>query len=233
MILRLAVINIPTKVGPAAWRECFEETADRADIFGINEAFSPRAKRLYRRLAKTLGLWFYLVFRSPNPLFYDSGMWRRVAGSQHRLHGRGPWWPRWPGYNAARYASVAVFDRRDDPEAPWVTVINTHLVPRGRKVTNRWRERARRRSLAKLSQIIERHLELGRAVVIMGDLNMNTSPALPGVVWVTGPSVDKIGVACPAGWRIAIRTVFRYAAPTDHDRGVSAVVHLERIGAAA
>lgn len=234
MILQLAVINIPAKVGRAAWKQCFEQTAARAEIFGINETFTIRQRRLYRRLAKTLGLLFFALFIGPNPIFYDRSEWRRVAGSQHRLHGRGPRWRTWPGFNAARYATAAVFDRRDDLDLPWVTVINTHWVPRGPKVPAWWRERARKAAIAKVEAIIDRHLAIGRIVVLMGDLNMGKAPELDHIRWIRDDAgVDELGIALPDGWHIVNIDAARYAAPTDHGHGTHAAIHLERIGEAA
>jgi hypothetical protein len=228
MILRLALINCPTKVGPAAWEKCFAETADRADLFGINEAHSPRQKATYRRLAKARGLRRFGLLRTPNPVFNDPHEWRRTSASIYRLHGTGPLVARWPGFNATRYATAAVFTYVGPilHAAPQLTVINSHWVPRGPKVPEWWRARARRRSIAVVSKLIRRHLAAGRVVVVLGDLNMTHAPDLPGVAWVHDRSVDKIGVACPEGWEITGGGSHAYRAPTDHKTGVCASVWL-------
>lgn len=227
MILRVAVCNVPTSVGPKAWRECFTETAKRGDIFGINEAHSPRQKITFRRLAKRQGL-RKVGLTGPNPLFNDPAEWRRTHASVHRLHGPGPLARRWPGFNAPRYATVAVYEPvRDD--GPAVTVINAHLVPRGPKVPSRWREKARQRAVDHLDRLIAAHTDRGRVVIPLGDFNMDEAPDLEDVVWVVGAhhGVDKIGVAVPAGWRIAARQGDRFPAPTDHGGGVTAVIEIE------
>lgn len=231
MRLRLGVINVPRSVGRAAWAACFRATADRADIFGINESFTSSQRRLFRRLAKSLGLLFFLLFRSPNPIFYNPDVWHRVSGRQLLLHNRGPWWRRWPGFNAARYASVAVF-KSPTPYLPWVTVINTHWVPRGRKVPAWWRARARKRSIAKVEALISRHHTHDRVVVILGDLNTGVAPDIAGVEWIRDDAgVDEIGIALPPGWDIESITAARFAAPTDHGHGKSVDLHLKQQGA--
>lgn len=226
MILRLAVCNVPIKVGREAWAECFEQTADHGDLFGLNEAHSHAQKRTFLRLARERGLRQYGL-AGPNPIFSAPGVWRRTHDSIYRLHGRGPWCHRWPGYNSARRATVGLYEPVIGV-GPDVALINAHLVPRGRKVPAWWRERARRRSTRILSRIIARHVARGRVVVVMGDLNMAEAPALPGVEWVVGATrgVDKIGVACPAGWEITAQGADRFRAPTDHGHGVAASVEL-------
>lgn len=233
MRLRLGVINIPISVGPDAWETCFERTAKRADIFGINESFTLKQRRLYRRLAKALGLLFFLLFRGPNPIFYDPDQWVRVSGRQAKLHGRGPWWRRWRGFNESRYASIAVF-RSTSPGLPWVTVINTHWVPRGRKVPAWWRNWARKRAIAIIEAIVARHEAFGRIVIFIGDPNTGDAPDIDGVRWIRDDAgVDEIGIALPTGWHIKSLTTARYAAPTDHGHGKSAELHLEQLGEAA
>lgn len=231
--LRLGVINIPISVGPAAWGRCLRETADRADIFGVNESFTLAQRRLFRRVAKALGLLFYLLFRGPNPIFYDPDLWVRVSGRQAKLHGRGPWWRRWPGFNWSRYASIGVF-RSTTPGLPWLTVINTHWVPRGRKVPTWWRNRARRRSIEKAEALVARHRALGRIVIVMGDLNMGEAPDIRHVQWIRDDAgVDELGIALPDDWRISTVAAARFAAPTDHGHGKSAALQLVQLGEAA
>lgn len=227
MILRVGVINIPTNVGPEAWEECFKETADRADLFGINEAMSPKAKRLYRRLAKNDNLGFYALFTGPNPVFYD-GKFKKIAGTQYRLHGRGPYYARWPGYNAARYATVALYDTTSGPN---VAHIHTHLVPRGPKVPEWWRKRARRAAIRKITRIVKRHREAGHIVVLTGDFNMTNAPEIWGIAWVADRGVDKIGIGCPKGYRIIEESVDIYPAPTDHKHGTAAEVEIQKVAA--
>lgn len=229
MRLRVGVINVPTSVGAKAWRECFEATAKHADIFGINEAHSPRQKATFRRLAKRRGLRKYGL-SGPNPLLSDPDRWRRVHQGQHRLHGRGPLWRRWPGFNAARSATVAVYEPTSG-DAPDVMAVNTHLVPRGPKVPGPWRDRARRRAVAHIARLTEAHATKGRVVVLLGDFNMDDAPAIPGVRWLVGArhGVDKIGVAVPAGWRLGATSTYRFPAPTDHKTGVAAAIDVERV----
>ena len=227
MILHLATINVPAKVGRKAWEKCFEETAKRADLFGVNEAFSLRQKATFRRRAKAEGFRQYGLYKGPNPIFHNPNDWRRVRANTYRLHGRGPLWRRWPGFNGSRSATVALFHPVRSAGAP-VAVVNTHWVPRGPKVPRVFRDRARRRSERVVARIVRAHLDRGHVVVVMGDLNMTTAPDLPGVEWVHDRGVDKIGVACPEGWEMTGAGSYRYPAPTDHKKGAAAAVWLQR-----
>jgi hypothetical protein len=214
--VRAATINIPIKVGEKAWEECFRETAARAPYFGVNECLSREQRALYDHLADELGLGHYGLF-GPNPVFWDQKKYRRIAGRQYQLHkGRKS---KYAGYNAARYATVVVLEDRETGEQ--VTVVNAHLVPRGAKVPARWRARVRAQSLVKLTWIVQRHVRAGRAVVVMGDTNMDRPPKIPGVRWIAGGTsgVDKIGVALPKRWKVANVHASEYDAPTDHKHG--------------
>lgn len=229
MIVRAAVINSPTSVGPKGWEGCFEAADARADVFGINENHSRRQKEAFKDLSREHGLRKFGL-TGPNPLFNDPKVWRRLHESQHQLHGRGPKARRWPGFNSPRFATVAVYEPVQGG-GPDLTVINTHLVPRGPKVPGWWRDRARRRALKKLDRLIQAHLARGRAVLVIGDFNMDEAPDLEDVVWVVGAhrGVDKIGIAVPDGWRLAAWTGDRFPAPTDHRTGASALIEIERV----
>lgn len=224
MLLRVGVINVPRSVGPKAWEECFAKTAARSDMFGINECLTRKQRRLYARLAREHRLSPFALWRGPNPVFYGR-RWTKIAGSQHRLHGRGPMFFRWPGFNAPRYATVALY--RYNTAVPRVAHVHTHLVPRGPKVPEWWRAYARRKSIRKLARIINRHRAENRVVVVTGDFNMTHAPDLPAVTWVADSGVDKIGVACPRGWTITAESTARFRAPTDHGAGIAATVRLE------
>lgn len=229
MRLRLAVTNIPTKVGEKSWARCFELMADKADIFGINEAGSKKAKALYLRLAQKHGLGQYGTRVGPNPVFWNKGKYRRVSSRQHRLHGAGTGRlaRRYPGYNSARFCTEVVLA----PVAggPQVAVLNTHLVPNGRKNSLRWRLAARRVALVEIRELVRKHREAGRVVVLMGDMNI----ALPFFVvrgwrWLRGRGIDKVGVLTTKDRAVTKVAVTAYPAPTDHKRGISATVNLTR-----
>lgn len=227
MLVRVGTINVPEKVGPQAWERCFEEIAERAELFGLQESLSDHQRDTYLDLAREHALRQFGLMKGPNPVFSDPKVWRRLYGSVYRLHGRGPRFRAWPGYNEARYATVTVHEHVT-AGGPQVTVVDAHLVPRGRKVPAWWRKRARRRSLRILADIVRRHVARGRLVVVLGDFNMDELPDLPGVHWLHGKGVDKIGVAVPDGWGIAAADVETFPAPTDHRRGVVATFRLVR-----
>lgn len=231
MRLRVAVCNVPISVGAKAWRECFTETAKRGDIFGINESFDDDQRDVFIDEARERRLRQFGVRKSPNPVFSNPRVWRRRHGSVYKLHGRGPLYHVWRGFNEARYATVTVNKPAPRRKGPVVTFVAPHLVPRGPKVRGWWRNRVRNRSLKILADIIKAHVKRGRVVVIAGDFNMDDAPDLPGVRWLVGAThgVDKIGVACPDGWRLGATSTYRFPAPTDHKSGVAADLRIERV----
>lgn len=229
LTLLIACMNVPTKVGRAAWAENFDKLVDRAGIFGINEAGSPRAKRLYRRLARARGYGYYGLWLGPNPVFWNKRQYAFHSGAHVRLHARNTDWRarRWPGFNAARYATVVVLKPRSG--GPLVTFICWHFVAPGRKVDSQWRARMRRRSIAKVAAIVEHHHDAGRIVAGAGDANIKPPfDVVPGWEWVHGEGVDKVGVIAPAGSVISDFARVTFAARTDHRHGKSAVVTIRR-----
>lgn len=228
-VLSVACINVPTKVGAAAWERCFELLAERGDIFGINEAGSWRAKRLYRRLARELGYAYFGLFIGPNPAFWDRRIYRRHSARQVKLHDRGHGRKArlWPGFNDARYMTVVVLERLAG--GPLTTYINLHFVAPGKKVPSRWRAQMRARSIARLRTIVANHLAAGRVVVVNGDANRDAF-AIDGVTWLDGNGPDLVAIAVPAGVDLGDVELEHFPAPTDHKHGVSAAIE---IGAAA
>ncbi len=230
--LLVACINIPTKVGKAAWARCFGLLVARAHIFGINEAGSWRAKRLYIRLARELGLKHYGLSGS-NPVFWDPDLFRKLKGRQIKLHARakGRLARRWPGFNAARYLTEVLLRHRQTRVI--VAVLNVHLVANGWKINARWRARMRKRSLDRIKRLVAFHcFEMGRIVVLFGDTNIADEVNIPGIVWLFPEGVDKVGIAVPEGMDLAGFDLDQFLAPTDHKKGRAAAVNLE-IGAAA
>lgn len=229
-LLRVATINIPAKVGAKAWETCWRDAADRADVFGVNESGTRRQRRLYRRLARRHGWSYWGLWRGPNPVFWNSDVWRLERGSRmRRLHYRLRWWPRWPGYNSARWATVVRLRHRRTGEP--ITIVCTHLVPRGQKVHPVSRRRARAKSQRRLNQIIGHELGRGRTVIPLGDVNADPPPELRHVVWIAD-GIDQIGVAHPRGVDVETdHPAARFRAPTDHRHGVAATIHIERTAA--
>lgn len=234
LVLRVAIMNVPTKVGWRAWRSNFIDLDQRAAVFAINEAGSTLAKRVYAVLAKRRRLGRYGLFIGPNPIFWDRSRYRLFSATQVKLHDHAPGrrFRLWPGYNSARYATVVVLEPVDG--GPLETYINAHWVPPGRKVDERWRARMREISEKKIRRIIEQHRAAGRIVTLMGDLNLRHEPDLgEHVIWLRGDGVDKLAVALPEGVELvggpdaARDRVVVFPGITDHKHGVSADIHLE------
>lgn len=227
LTLRVATINVPWKVGPADWRECYDETTARADLFGVQECGTPAQRRTYITEARAHGDTHFGLSLGPNPTFWDPDVMDRTAGKQYLLHGPGVGRLArlYPGFNASRYATLTVHHMQapEHADAPPVVFINTHLIPRGRKVLPRFRRRARAKSDALLRAKVKAHTDAGRIVVVVGDMNDDEGPNI-GVTWVWENGVDMIGVALPHGVRLAAESAGRYPAPTDHAHGVRAVL---------
>lgn len=235
LVLRLLIgcINIPTKVGAKAWAACFRRLAARADIFGINEAGSPRAKDLYDDLMRELGLSQFGLWRGPNPVFWKTDVYDFVSGEQVQLHraGRGRLARRWRGFNGPRFMTVVVLRHRATGRE--VTFINWHWVAPGWKVLSKWRSRMRVRSKRLLRREIASHRAAGRIVAGVGDTNLRLAfYVLKMWRWLRRKGVDKLGLAVLDGDQILDVDVEVFAAPTDHRHGLSAEVDIE-IGAAA
>lgn len=234
MRLRASVINIPTKVGPLSWEQCLEEALERGSLVGVNESTQGKMS-LWLRLAKEHGYGVY-AYSTPNPLFWDKEVYRLVAHNVHKIHDGegGRWEEKYPGYNAERYITEAVFTEAPESDAstPNLAVLHTHWVPNGRKVNGRWRTRMRRESKRLLRTLIKKHLAAGRIVIVMGDFNIRLPfYIMGGFVWVRATGVDKIGVICPKGWKIKAKKWSRFRAPTDHKYGAAATVSFEKIQA--
>lgn len=222
--MRVAVINVPTKVGAAAWERCFRETAERAPIFGINETISREAKRLYFDLSRDMGYGRAGLWTSPNPIFYDKDQYEYVESRIHELHPRGssPLARRFPGFNDAR--SVTDLVLRDKNTNKQIAVLCTHWVPEGQKVPKAWRAWARNESRRKIRKLIRHHLRHGRIVYLMGDTNIGglIDMGVRRFKWIRPEGIDKIGVAVPKGTVLKDCNYRKYGAPTDHGAGVVA-----------
>lgn len=222
--MKPGVINIPTSVGPRAWASCFRAIAKRTGIFGINEAFAPKAKALYLILAVARGFRQYGVRKSPNPIFWRRRHWRKVSGRVIKLHDALSRHHDWPGFNEARYVTEVVLRHRRRLNSPQVTVLNTHWVPEGDKVDPTDRAYARSASLREVRALVLEHLAAGRIVIPMGDFNIYAAIEMnvPGFVWIRREGVDKLGVVLPEGWALDDIDLDVFRAATDHGHGIAA-----------
>lgn len=225
LLLRVALMNIPTKVGAKAWSRCFLLLVQRGDAFGINEAGSPRAKRLYKQLAAAHGYGQFGLNEGPNPIFWNKAVFRFVSGHQIRIHGRGRGRlaRRWPGFNGARYVTVVTLRHIDSGRL--VTFLNWHLVAPGWKVRRRWRSRMRAKSAALIKRQVTFHRSQGRIVVGLGDANRDAW-TLPGAKWLHRDGPDLMLVGLPAGTYLEKADTDTFPAPTDHKHGKSADIEL-------
>ena len=225
LALRAALINIPRKVGERAWVECLDKAMDRGSIVGVNEALSEQQRRAYRGVAAERGYSVAGLVDGPNPVFWDRLVWRHVRSRVRRLHpaARGPLAKRFPGYNAARYVTVAALEHRATGRR--VTVLCFHLAVGGPdKVSVLWHKAAVAASIVKLARIATWHAVRGRPVILMGDTNARVL-RLPArrFRWVAdGGRIDKIGATLPARVALVEQAAGVFAAPTDHKHGVYA-----------
>lgn len=230
IIREVSTINVPWKVGSAAWAECLRRSVTPGvDFIGMNEVFTRQQKSV---LAKEMGHHMLAeagLFTGPNPLFFCSKKYGLVESRNVLLHGRGPQYRTWPGFNERRYANdCALRDKRTGEE---IGVIVTHLVPQpGKKVQKAWRAVVMYRSRLRLNRLIKRHLRVGRNEVwVLGDTNEpGDKPNLYRVKWVRPEGIDKIGLALRKQKGTAKVRMVRnidwalYQAPTDHKHGLRA-----------
>lgn len=231
MAVKPGVINIPTNLNdrkdPSHWRVCWTETADRAEIFGVNESFTAGQRETYLRLAKERDYGQFGTRVTPNPVFWDREHWRKVSGRVIELHGALSRHREYPGFNEARFVTEVVLRRRGSKHE--VTILCTHWVPEGDKVTPADRDRARKSSKDQVAALMKRHTAVGRDCVLLGDTNIHGtfSLGIPGFTWIKEDGVDKVGIAVPLDRRVAHSSSREFAAPTDHRTGVAAVVRVQ------
>ncbi len=225
--MRIAVINIPTQVGPTAWKECWDAAADRAPIVGVNEQFTRRARRAMRRRAKKRGYGQYGAKQTPNPIYFDKAKYALVYGKVHRIHGgaTGHLARLYPGFNAGRDLTEAVLAPLTN-NLPEVAVLCSHWVPDGRRVDPEWRKQKRRESKALVAKLTAQHLAAGRIVYFIGDTNIYGRIRIAGLRFLRKVGIDKIAVGVPAGMVILRAKARTFPAPTDHEHGVVANVRL-------
>lgn len=217
-ILSVAMINVPFKIGWVKWQECFLKAA-KSEIFGINECLTGSQRDAYREYSLRHGFQHAALRGSPNPVFWKRDEFKQVSAQIIELHpaGSGDLANRYPGFNAARSVTEVVLLHKKHGE---IAVLNTHFVPNGRKVDNVWRDVVRHKSKKKLRQLAQRHKDMGRIVLPMGDMNIYAPFRLgKGVRWHRKFGIDKIGSSLKGSAKT-------FSAPTDHKHGVRAKLEL-------
>src|SRR5690606_9181248 len=145
--VRVKTLNVPRKTRNKGIRAAWADATRGVDIVFMQEVFSRRQKTLLAELAERDGFEQDGLWASPNPIFYRKSVWKRTGADVIELHKRLVWWRKWPGYSAARYATTIGLEHRKTKLG--IGGCNTHLVPRGKKVEPRSRERARIKSKAR------------------------------------------------------------------------------------
>ena len=221
--IKVALINIPRKLSDEDTRTCWDLTAARGSIFGVNECLSGRQRRIYRDAMKDFPhqLRQFGMAKGPNPIFWRNDMWRKVSGEVHMIHPANTSAKdakRLPGFYSARYLTELVLS--DLAGGYEVAVINTHWVSAARGVDKRWVRRSRRTSKKLARELVRKHRAAGRDVIFMGDTNLRKPFKMPkGFNWLRGLGIDKVGATRPGSAGI-------YDAPTDHRHGVRATIRL-------
>lgn len=226
MYERVAMINVPTSAGRANWIRCFNLTAKRAGVFGINETLTKSAKQTYKTWAWLCGFKFYGLNQGPNPIFWKKKNWHFVDGAHVHLHGRGPRYRQWSGFNDDRYMTVVVLQKKNQkgkPFGPKHCFLFTHWAATNpNKVPTDWVEEKRRDSIEHAQYFIDLALERGMIVWFSGDTNFTGDIDFgPRFKWIKGGGIDKVGVGVPKGIRLVKSSFELYPAPTDHDDGIS------------
>lgn len=221
--LRVALINIPAKVGGKAITECWRKAAARGAIFGVNESFHASQRALYRSLvSESKGkIAAFGLDRTPNPVFWRTERFRLVSGTVHRIHPRNTTAPnaaKWPGFYDARFITEVVLkDRLTGKE---VAVLLTHLAAEVKVIDQKWLRTVKSESKTMLRDLTRKHQSAGRVVIGMGDMNTTEDFSMPrGFKWLTKGIIDKIGANRPGKASV-------FDAPTDHKHGVQATLRL-------
>lgn len=228
---RVGCINIPTGAGRGAWERAFLAVMARSDIFGLNEAFNSEAKRIYAQLAQEHGYGHYALGETGNPIFWDRSKYVFVDGEVRTLHGRGPSYDEWPGFNESRELSVVLLRPRGsrNGDGDEFVVANTHLVPNGNKVLDWWRTKVRTKSRIELRRLVKDAIEEEMPCYLMGDMNIHRPFLIArGFRWIKGKGIDKVGLALPKKFKRGKAKFSEFAAPIDHKHGVATVSEWSR-----
>ncbi len=226
MRVKIGCINIPTSVGQESWRDCFEAASSRSEVFGVNEVLSDSAKRIYSSMSEEKRYGHYGLAQGPNPIFWDRSHYTIGDSGTEDIHGRGPFYSRWPGFNEARQLTWVILRPRGSSEADRdeFMVVNTHWVPNGTKVPNAWRLLVRAQSKRALRKVVRGSMRDGMPCFVVGDMNIYEEfRVIRRFEWIRGVGIDKVGLALPKRLTRGDCSFDMYPAPTDHKRGVAAV----------
>ncbi len=220
--LRVAMVNVPHKVGRENWIECWTKAAKRGAIFGINESLRSDQRATYaeqmNQFKRDLGQ--YGLHQSPNPIFWRTSRFTRIAGDVHEIHPKAAIKAERerPGFYAARYITEVVLRQRSDGQE--IAVLNGHFASAAKFVDQKWAAKVQREAKKVLRALVKKHQKAGRVVIFLGDTNMGKPFRMPrGFKWIKGVGIDKIGSTNPGEADL-------FDAPTDHEHGVRATIRL-------
>lgn len=219
---RVGVINVPLKVGEDKWVVCFFKMAGASDVFGINEALNKKAKSTYAKLAKSIGYGSSGLWTSPNPIFWNRKFYRKIRQNTVQLHGRGPNYSKFPGFNDARYANTVILESKLDKSR--TMYINVHLAANNaNKVPTSWVNAQQKESIRKIKAIVNESLQAGMDVWLEGDFNIKDTLEFKtrygNVEQIRPKGLDKIYHFTPNRLPVVDHKVRGVVAPTDHKRG--------------
>ena len=220
--LEIGTINIPAQVGSEAWEACWEKTAARTSLFGVQESFLRRQKRTWKRLCRKHGWGRAGVEGGPNPIFFDKDVWEKVSARVIQIHDKSGRKNK-PGFNEARYLTELVLVHRELRFQ--AAILDTHWVPPF-YVPKIFLTLSRIKSKKLARKLIREHTSKGRLVIFMGDTNIYRAFKLANLQWLRGKGIDKLGFAIPSGWSVVSKNARPFPAPTDHKQGVKGTVTL-------
>lgn len=225
----VGMINVPAGAGKDSWLRCWDIMADATTRFGMNESLYRRQKVAYAAKAKREGWAYAGLWDSPNPIFWDKTKYRKVFHETVKLHGRGPNYRKYKGFNSPRYANVTVLEDIEIGGVQLETHINVHLAAfNNNKVPNDLVRDWHNDSLLILQRLIQAAINKGHDVWVYGDFN------IPGPVkfkingaryeLVKAQGIDKIFHFVPAkeGGAKVQYEAHELKAPTDHKHGLVA-----------
>lgn len=220
--MRVAAVNVPYSVGLRSWLRCFRLALRHAPIAGFNEILTRAQKAALMTVVVARGLGV-AALRSPNPIIWKRRVLKRKWSRVVRLHdgATGRLAARYPGFNAARFATIGVWKHRKRDLTFGMVLV--HFVPAPTpKIDNIWRTSAREQAITKTQALVDEIHALGIVGFLLGDFNDFEPIDFDHVRWIRGHGVDKVGVILPEGVRLEDAEFALFDAPTDHKHGIAA-----------